>query len=291
MGKITKPITFDLTLEVPGSGESGGGAGGGLETTSTTATKRKRDENDHDNGEGGGKSGSMHINQTTGDAKYSAYGYFVKAKRSEAEAKLRGGGRKQLKKLLRSMWDDLGPQGQSKYEKMASGDQSNGNGSSSSSSSGGTSQNHHNSSKQMSGRGHVGRNVPYDLTGVVVHHGGSIHSGHYVAFVKAPNGQWHEMNDSEVRLVNPQHVLKQQAYILFYTKRMPPPGTATFSLDDDGQTILIAHTLIITPSYSLHIRYHAPSDIPPSCILTYPQWQFLLLSKLISCHLPTVSIP
>ena len=27
-------------------------------------------------------------------------------------------------------------------------------------------------------------NVPYSLIGVVVHHGTSIHSGHYVAFVK-----------------------------------------------------------------------------------------------------------
>ena len=26
--------------------------------------------------------------------------------------------------------------------------------------------------------------VVYDLVGVVVHHGGSVHSGHYVAFVK-----------------------------------------------------------------------------------------------------------
>ncbi len=28
------------------------------------------------------------------------------------------------------------------------------------------------------------KTVRYDLTGIVVHHGGSVHSGHYVAFVK-----------------------------------------------------------------------------------------------------------
>lgn len=36
--------------------------------------------------------------------------------------------------------------------------------------------------------------------------------------LQASNGQWHEMNDNTVTLVSPQHVLKQQAYILFYSK-------------------------------------------------------------------------
>ena len=31
------------------------------------------------------------------------------------------------------------------------------------------------------------------------------------------------MNDSDVRVVSPQHVRKQQAYILFYVKRVPAP--------------------------------------------------------------------
>ena len=34
--------------------------------------------------------------------------------------------------------------------------------------------------------GTPGARAMYDLVGVVVHHGGSIHSGHYVAFVKVP---------------------------------------------------------------------------------------------------------
>jgi ubiquitin C-terminal hydrolase len=57
----------------------------------------------------------------------------------------------------------------------------------------------------------------YHLSGVVVHHGGSSHSGHYVAYVHGPNGQWYEMNDSMVSAVSVKKVLKQQAYILFYT--------------------------------------------------------------------------
>ena len=232
MGKITKPIAFELTLEVPCSGEGVGASGGGLETTSGAAAKRKRDEDDHGDGAWGGQGGSDLSGQAPTDAKHAAYSYFAQAKKSEAEAKLGEGGGKRLKRLLRSMWNDLGPQAQSKYEKIALGSQSSGGGGSSSS--GGDKSNpgmdHPKSSKKTCGPGNIGRIVQYDLTGVVVHHGGSIHSGHYVAFVKAPNGQWHEMNDSDVRLVNPQHVLKQQAYILFYTKRIPIPGTTC--LDD-----------------------------------------------------------
>lgn len=39
----------------------------------------------------------------------------------------------------------------------------------------------------------------YTLTGIIVHHGHSTRSGHYVAYVKAPNGTWYEMNDSQVK--------------------------------------------------------------------------------------------
>eukprot|EP00981_Chlorochromonas_danica_P006660 scaffold1447_cov165-Ochromonas_danica.AAC.6 len=58
----------------------------------------------------------------------------------------------------------------------------------------------------------------YELTAVLVHYGHSSHAGHYIAFVKSSNGQWHEMNDSNVRVVSVQSVLQAQAYILFYTK-------------------------------------------------------------------------
>jgi len=62
--------------------------------------------------------------------------------------------------------------------------------------------------------------VPYRLTAIVVHHGGSVHSGHYVAYVLAPNGVWNEMNDSTVTPVTVQKVLSQQAYICFYTREI-----------------------------------------------------------------------
>lgn len=57
----------------------------------------------------------------------------------------------------------------------------------------------------------------YDLYGVLVHAGHSCHSGHYYSYIKAPNGIWYQMNDTEVRQVSVNTVLNQhQAYILFY---------------------------------------------------------------------------
>ena len=64
-------------------------------------------------------------------------------------------------------------------------------------------------------------NVEYELIGMVVHHGHSSHSGHYVAFVRGPNKQWYEMNDSQVSVASEKKVLSQQAYILFYNRVVP----------------------------------------------------------------------
>lgn len=76
--------------------------------------------------------------------------------------------------------------------------------------------------------------VQYDLTGVVVHHGSTTHSGHYIAYVKAPNGIWYEMNDSNVAQVSVSRVQQAQAYLLFYSQKpkavaapAAAPATAT----------------------------------------------------------------
>lgn len=61
--------------------------------------------------------------------------------------------------------------------------------------------------------------IRYHLTGIVVHHGHSTHSGHYVAYVKAPNDTWCEMNDSSVHRCSMQTLMGQQAYILFYSRK------------------------------------------------------------------------
>lgn len=60
----------------------------------------------------------------------------------------------------------------------------------------------------------------YDLYGVLVHQGHSMHSGHYFCFVKGgANGDWHKFDDTRVNLTAERNVLGQAAYILFYIKR------------------------------------------------------------------------
>ena len=58
----------------------------------------------------------------------------------------------------------------------------------------------------------------YDLVGVLVHQGGSVHSGHYYAYVRDSSGRWSCANDETVYRVSMEHVLQQQAYMLFYTR-------------------------------------------------------------------------
>ena len=61
----------------------------------------------------------------------------------------------------------------------------------------------------------------YDLVSVVVHHGGSVSSGHYVAYVKSGAGVWYLCDDAKVCTVKRDSVLKAQAYILLYARRQP----------------------------------------------------------------------
>jgi hypothetical protein len=68
--------------------------------------------------------------------------------------------------------------------------------------------------------------VLYDLYAVLVHHGHSLHSGHYVCYVKAGNGIWHLCDDHRVAQVSQRAVEGQQAYILFYIKRKPRSASA-----------------------------------------------------------------
>lgn len=58
----------------------------------------------------------------------------------------------------------------------------------------------------------------YALSGVLVHSGHSVSSGHYTCFVRAGNGLWHGCDDDHVSQVSERVVLAQRAYILFYVR-------------------------------------------------------------------------
>ncbi|GIL66148.1 hypothetical protein Vafri_19743 [Volvox africanus] len=66
----------------------------------------------------------------------------------------------------------------------------------------------------------------YELYGVLVHHGHSVNSGHYICYVKAANGLWHVCDDHRVSAVGERTVLEQRAYILFYVRRHPRSSAA-----------------------------------------------------------------
>jgi ubiquitin carboxyl-terminal hydrolase 36/42 len=82
---------------------------------------------------------------------------------------------------------------------------------------------HHHHHHHHHGQQHHGHHQPvlYDLYAVLVHHGHSLHSGHYVSFVKAGNGIWHHCDDHRVAQISERMVEGQQAYILFYVRRQP----------------------------------------------------------------------
>ncbi|KAJ7533909.1 hypothetical protein O6H91_13G070200 [Diphasiastrum complanatum] len=72
----------------------------------------------------------------------------------------------------------------------------------------------------------------YKLYAVLVHSGGSTHSGHYYCFVRTSTDIWHILDDSRVKQVSEKTVLEQKAYMLFYVRNptrksmAKPPSTA-----------------------------------------------------------------
>ena len=62
------------------------------------------------------------------------------------------------------------------------------------------------------------KKVVYDLESVVVHHGQQIQNGHYFAFCRQ-NDTWFRFDDEIVSVSTTEEVLRQEAYLLFYSLR------------------------------------------------------------------------
>lgn len=58
----------------------------------------------------------------------------------------------------------------------------------------------------------------YDLE-AVVHHLGTPHGGHYIAFIRDTAGNWYRFNDAKVTAATSDQVLTSGAYVLSYAKR------------------------------------------------------------------------
>ena len=59
--------------------------------------------------------------------------------------------------------------------------------------------------------------VLYDLFAVVNHHG-TLSSGHYTNFARSDK-TWYKFDDAWVTAVPEDHVLRSEAYLLFYIRR------------------------------------------------------------------------
>nr|CAB3457288.1 unnamed protein product [Digitaria exilis] len=81
----------------------------------------------------------------------------------------------------------------------------------------------------------------YSLYAVVVHHDvmNATNSGHYVCYVKDPQGKWHELDDSKVKPVSLKKVLSKCAYMLLYARCAPrAPDSVRKAMLDQGASPL-----------------------------------------------------
>jgi hypothetical protein len=66
----------------------------------------------------------------------------------------------------------------------------------------------------------------YELNGVIVHIGEGLDSGHFITYIRAPDGKWLRVNDETVTEVGFKDVRECQAYICSYIRATPPTGGA-----------------------------------------------------------------
>lgn len=74
----------------------------------------------------------------------------------------------------------------------------------------------------------------YDLYGILVHQGHSMHSGHYYCFLKGTGGgEWHKFDDTRVCATSSRNAMGQSPYILFYIKRQAAPEGKHVGKEED----------------------------------------------------------
>ncbi|XP_066238583.1 ubiquitin carboxyl-terminal hydrolase 17-like protein 6 [Saccopteryx leptura] len=61
--------------------------------------------------------------------------------------------------------------------------------------------------------------LAYELYAVLVHAGWTCHSGHYFCYIKAADGQWFKIDDTQVIACDVSSALSQRAYVLFYIQK------------------------------------------------------------------------
>lgn len=81
----------------------------------------------------------------------------------------------------------------------------------------------------------------YELYGVLVHQGYSMHSGHYYCFLKGMGGgEWHKFDDTRVHATSARNAMGQSPYILFYTRKQTPaarPGKENVPTSDGEERL------------------------------------------------------
>ena len=90
-------------------------------------------------------------------------------------------------------------------------------------------------------------NVKYTLFAVNVHQGHGMTCGHYYSYCRGDSRQalWYCCNDSSVRVVSSNEVLKSPAYILFYIQDPPyicSSTSASKTISQTGQEFLLKHS-------------------------------------------------
>ncbi|RNF26490.1 putative ubiquitin hydrolase [Trypanosoma conorhini] len=89
----------------------------------------------------------------------------------------------------------------------------------------------------------------YELNAICIHEGNSLAYGHYCSVVRSRNGMWLLCDDESVSYCDEERALRQQAYMLFYSRIEPPSSGAVRTRKEDtraSQLLSRRHTTTTT---------------------------------------------